>query len=81
MDNRLTIFTPRILLVHDQNGQLWLSHEELIVYDEDKRRIGDRANEAFGYRRRLARASKVNRRELRRAPRVLQRSIPRQHAL
>ena len=43
-------FTPRILLVHDENGQSQLSHEELSVYDEAKRRIGDRANEAFGYR-------------------------------
>ncbi len=43
-------FTPRILLLHDQNGQLRLSHEELIAYDEAKRRIGDRANEAYGYR-------------------------------
>ena len=43
-------FTPRILLVHDQNGQSQLSHEELSAYDEAKRRIGDRANEAFGYR-------------------------------
>ena len=43
-------FTPRILLVHDENGQSRLSREELIVYDEAKRRIGDRANEAFGYR-------------------------------
>jgi hypothetical protein len=50
VDNRLTIFTPRILLVHDDNGQLRLSHEELTAYDEAKRRIGDRANEAFGYR-------------------------------
>jgi hypothetical protein len=30
VDNRLTIFTPRILLVHDQDGQLRLSHEELM---------------------------------------------------
>src|SRR6202789_1173924 len=43
-------FTPRILLVHDENGQSRLSHEELSAYDEAKRRIGDRANEAFGYR-------------------------------
>jgi hypothetical protein len=50
VDNRLTIFTPRTLLLHDQNGQLRLSHEELIVYNEAKRRIGDRANESFGYR-------------------------------
>jgi hypothetical protein len=51
VDDRLTIFTPRILLVHDDNGQLRLSHEELAAYDEAKRRIGDRANEAFGYHR------------------------------
>lgn len=50
MDNRLTIFSPRILLLHDQNRQLQLSHKELIAYDEAKRRIGDRANEAYGYR-------------------------------
>src|ERR1700678_1580652 len=43
-------FTPRILLIHDENGQSQLSHEELSAYDEPKRRIGDRANEAFGYR-------------------------------
>jgi hypothetical protein len=43
-------FTPRILLVHDENGQSQLSHEELGAYEEAKRRIGDRANEAFGYR-------------------------------
>jgi hypothetical protein len=50
VDNRLTIFTPCILLVHDDKGQLRLSQEELAAYDEAKRRIGDRANEAFGYR-------------------------------
>jgi hypothetical protein len=66
MDNRLMIFTPRILPVHDENGQLRLSHDEVIVYDEAKRRIGDRANEAFGYRG-LARASQVNRYKLPRA--------------
>jgi MoaA/NifB/PqqE/SkfB family radical SAM enzyme len=43
-------FTARILLVHDQDGQLRLSPEELIAYDQAKRRIGDRANEAQGYR-------------------------------
>jgi hypothetical protein len=31
MDNRLMIFTPRILPVHDENGQLRLSHDEVIV--------------------------------------------------
>ena len=43
-------FTPRILLIHDENGQSQLSHEELAAYEEAKRRIGDRANEAHGYR-------------------------------
>jgi MoaA/NifB/PqqE/SkfB family radical SAM enzyme len=43
-------FTPRILLLSDQDGQLRLSHEELIAYEEAKRRIGDRANEAHDYR-------------------------------
>jgi hypothetical protein len=39
VDNRLTIFTPRVLLVHDDDGQLPLSHEELAAYDQAKRRI------------------------------------------
>jgi MoaA/NifB/PqqE/SkfB family radical SAM enzyme len=46
-------FTPRILLLSDENGQLQLSHEELIAYDEAKRRIGNRANEAGDYRGRM----------------------------
>jgi MoaA/NifB/PqqE/SkfB family radical SAM enzyme len=46
-------FTPRVLLVHDEDGQSRLSHEELLAYDEAKRRIGDRANEAHGYRGKL----------------------------
>ena len=71
MDNRLTIFTPRILLAHDQDGQLRLSHEELSAYDEAKRRIGDRANEAL-HRKRLKTGA---------AAHVSQRSIARQHAL
>ncbi len=50
---------PRILLVHDQNGQLRLSHEELSAYEEAKRRIGDRANEAFGYRGKMIESGKA----------------------
>ena len=52
-------FTPRILLLHDQNGQLRLSHEELIAYDEAKRRIGDRANEACGYRGKMIKSGEA----------------------
>ena len=52
-------FTPRILLVHDENGQSQLSHEELSVYDEAKRRIGDRANEAFGYRGKMIKSGEA----------------------
>jgi hypothetical protein len=59
VDNRLTIFTPRILLVHDDSGQLRLSHEELAAYDEAKRRIGDCANEAFGYRGKMIESSET----------------------
>jgi MoaA/NifB/PqqE/SkfB family radical SAM enzyme len=43
-------FTPRILLLHDENGQSRLTHEELAAYKEAKRRIGERADEAHGYR-------------------------------
>ena len=43
-------FSPRILLLHDEHGQVRLSHEELLAYEEAKRRIGDRADEAHGYR-------------------------------
>jgi MoaA/NifB/PqqE/SkfB family radical SAM enzyme len=52
-------FTPRILLLHDQNGQLQLSHEELTAYHEAKRRIGNRANEAHGYRGKMIESGKA----------------------
>jgi MoaA/NifB/PqqE/SkfB family radical SAM enzyme len=46
-------FQPRILLIHDENGQLRLSPEELALYWEVKRKVGRAAREAHDYRERL----------------------------
>ena len=46
-------FIPRILLIHDENGQLKLSREELDAYREVKKRIGPRIEDADGYREKL----------------------------
>jgi MoaA/NifB/PqqE/SkfB family radical SAM enzyme len=46
-------FKPRILLIHDENGQLKLSPEELAAYSEAKEKIGRAAREAHDYRERL----------------------------
>jgi MoaA/NifB/PqqE/SkfB family radical SAM enzyme len=46
-------FTPRILLLHDAAGQVRLAPEELAAYEEAKRRIGRRAEEAGDYRGRI----------------------------
>jgi MoaA/NifB/PqqE/SkfB family radical SAM enzyme len=46
-------FTPRVLLIHDENGQVRLSPEELSAYETAKRRIGRGAEEAGDYRGRL----------------------------
>ncbi len=48
-------FKPRLLLIHDENGQLRLSPEELQVYAEAKRKVGRFAREAHNYRERLIR--------------------------
>jgi MoaA/NifB/PqqE/SkfB family radical SAM enzyme len=48
-------FRPRLLLIHDENGQLKLSPEELAVYAEAKRKVGRFAREAHDYRERLIR--------------------------
>jgi MoaA/NifB/PqqE/SkfB family radical SAM enzyme len=48
-------FSPRILLIHDEHGQLGLSPEQLAVYAEVKRRLGRVAKEAHNYRDRLIR--------------------------
>jgi MoaA/NifB/PqqE/SkfB family radical SAM enzyme len=53
-------FTPRVLLLHDQDGQLRLSRQELIAYAEAKRRIGERANEARGYRGKMIESGKAS---------------------
>ena len=46
-------FQPRILLIHDENGQLHLSPEELALYAEVKKKVGRAAREAHDYRERL----------------------------
>jgi MoaA/NifB/PqqE/SkfB family radical SAM enzyme len=46
-------FQPRILLLHDENGQLRLTPEELSLYAEVKKKIGSAAREAHDYRERL----------------------------
>jgi MoaA/NifB/PqqE/SkfB family radical SAM enzyme len=46
-------FIPRVLLIHDHNGQLKLSEKELQTYEAAKRRIGRRFAEAHGYREQL----------------------------
>ncbi len=46
-------FQPRILLIHDANGQLRLTPAELALYTEVKRKVGRAAREAHDYRERL----------------------------
>ena len=47
-------FTPRLLVLHNEHGQMGLSAEELAVYAEVKQLFGRRAtDEAHGYRERL----------------------------
>jgi len=46
-------FSPRVLLLHDESGQIGLSPDQLALYAEVKRRIGRAANEAGNYRDRL----------------------------
>lgn len=52
-------FIPRVLLVHDDSGQLNLSAEEREVYREVKRRIGRRLEDADAYRKQLLRTGKA----------------------
>lgn len=46
-------FTPRVLLIHDQNGCVKLSTEELAVYQEARRQLGRAGAESHDYRRRM----------------------------
>ncbi len=46
-------FRPRVLLVHDGDGQVRLSREQLATYEEAKGRIGKRFKESHGYREKL----------------------------
>ena len=46
-------FIPRVLLIHDEAGQLKLTDEELRTYKAAKAHIGKRFSESHGYRDRL----------------------------
>lgn len=46
-------FSPRVLLLHDESGQIGLSPDQLALYAEVKRRLGRAAREAGNYRDRL----------------------------
>ena len=46
-------FSPRVLLLHDESGQIGLSPDQLALYEEVKRRLGRAAKEAGNYRDRL----------------------------
>ena len=46
-------FIPRILLIHDENGQLKLKPEELEAYRKAKQLIGNRFEDTDGYREKL----------------------------
>jgi MoaA/NifB/PqqE/SkfB family radical SAM enzyme len=52
-------FQPRILLIHDENGQLRLSPEELSLYAEVKKKVGPAAREAHDYREHLIEEGKA----------------------
>ncbi len=43
-------FSPRVLLLHDESGQIGLSPDQLALYTEVKRRLGRAAEEAGNYR-------------------------------
>ncbi len=49
-------FTPRILLLNDEHGEIRLSPAERAAYEEVRRRIGRAAGEAGDYRRQLIEA-------------------------
>ena len=46
-------FSPRVLLLHDESGQIGLSSDQLSLYAEVKRKLGRAAKEAGNYRDRL----------------------------
>lgn len=51
--------TPRVLLLHDESGQLGLSETERALYAEVKREVGRAAREAHDYRERLIEESRA----------------------
>jgi MoaA/NifB/PqqE/SkfB family radical SAM enzyme len=46
-------FAPRLLLIHDESGQIRLSQAQMALYLEVKRKLGSAAEEAGNYRDRL----------------------------
>ncbi len=48
-------FVPRVLLIHDHTGKLKMSADELLTYQEVKRKIGRKFSESNEYRERLIR--------------------------
>ena len=52
-------FSPRVLLLHDESGQVGLSPDQLALYAEVKRRLGRAADEAGNYRDRLIHGEKA----------------------
>ena len=52
-------FSPRVLLLHDESGQIGLSPDKLALYAEVKRRLGRAAMEAGNYRDRLIHGGKA----------------------
>jgi MoaA/NifB/PqqE/SkfB family radical SAM enzyme len=52
-------FTPRVLLIHDDHGQLKLTPEELANYHEAQRRLRVIFSESHGYREKLVAGEKA----------------------
>ncbi len=51
-------FIPRVLLIHDHDGQLKLNGDQLKAYERVKRHIGIRFKESLGYRDKLIKGQK-----------------------
>jgi MoaA/NifB/PqqE/SkfB family radical SAM enzyme len=52
-------FSPRVLFIHDESGQIRLSSDQLTLYAEVNRRLGGAAKEARNYRDRLIHGEKA----------------------
>ena len=52
-------FTPRVLLIHGDDGQIKLSTQEMDQYSLAMRQIGTNASESLGYRKKLIQGEKA----------------------